>query len=110
MTIPYYPTGTEHLTKENRKICIIRAQVGAVSFTNAKKGISLEESRANLARIVLSQEFERFIPVEEHPMLMRILEFAYEVHKKFPNATKEQVGDRIFDHCVWEKSAILVRY
>lgn len=109
MDIPYYPSGAEHLTRKDRRICIARAQIAAQTLRNAKTGFSQKTTRTNLSKFLMSRRFVRLdLPLEEVTTYNKILDFAYEVNKKFPAVTPRQLGDRIYSSCVYQKSAILV--
>lgn len=110
MSTPYV-NQNDIVSDQVKTMCGIRAQIGYSSLQNAKEDIPLDESRKRLARLMLSGDFDRHdIPLEDHIILIRIVEFAYVLNKKYPQITPNIYFHRIYNSCLVEKRSIEAKF
>ena len=95
------------LSVEDRTVCSLRKTVMSDSIKNAQLGVKREAARGGLVALMISQEFEKLkIPFSELKMFSDILELAFDIHAKYPKIDADLVGDKLWMHCVYHKSAI----
>lgn len=97
----------KRLNQHDALICKIRATIGYESLQMAQAGVPEQKARAGLAKFLFSRDFDRLkFPLEETMFLSDIQEYAYKLYKQHPKADPIQLGNRLWNSCVFEKSAL----